>query len=375
MRGSFPQDINFNRSADQYAWVGTLADGIPVVPVPDISSGHVPLPRGVFMRSPNPNQVNRGIIQQWNVAYEYRMPWDVSTEIAYVGTRTDGGYADLNVNYGMPGGGNASRQYFAVAGTTAINDWAARTKSRYHALQVSVNRPFRNGLALKGAYTLSRAKNMADEDGWVGLTWNTPLMYDQNFAVAGFDRTHVLSMGFIYELPFMKQSTGTMGRVIQGWQVNGIFAAFSGTPYSIGASNPALNCPGCGSIFINVAQDPKATGAVGSSTAPYYPVEIFTQPTDVSAAGFGNSGRNRFRRPSVWNMDLSVFKGFTVGRVHPEIRLEAANFFNHPNWGGPVTSFTANNFMRFTPGSYDGGGGSTNTPGPRRIQIGLRLQF
>jgi hypothetical protein len=375
MRGSFPQDINFNRTADQYAWVGTLTDGIPVVPVPDISSGHVPLPRGVFMRSPNPNQVNRGIIQQWNVAYEYRMPWDVSTEIAYVGTRTDGGYADLNVNYGMPGGGNASRQYFAVAGTTAINDWAARTKSRYHALQVSVNRPFRNGLALKGAYTLSRAKNMADEDGWVGLTWNTPLMYDQNFAVAGFDRTHVLSMGFIYELPFMKQSTGTMGRVVQGWQVNGIFAAFSGTPYSIGASNPALNCPGCGSIFINVAQDPKAAGAVGSSTAPYYPVEIFTQPTEVSVAGFGNSGRNRFRRPSVWNMDLSVFKGFTVGRVHPEIRLEAANFFNHPNWGAPVTSFTANNFMRFTPGSYDGGGGSTNTPGPRRIQIGLRLQF
>jgi carboxypeptidase family protein len=375
MRGSFPQDINFNRTADQYAWVGTLADGIPVVPVPDISSGHVPLPRGVFMRSPNPNQLNRGIIQQWNVAYEYRMPWDVSTEIAYVGTRTDGGYADLNVNYGVPGGGNASRQYFAVAGTTAINDWAARTKSRYHALQVTVNRPFRNGLALKGAYTLSRAKNMADEDGWVGLTWNSPLMYDQNFALAGFDRTHVLSMGFIYELPFMRQGTGVMARAVQGWQVNGIFAAFSGTPYSIGASNPALNCPGCGSILINVAQDPKASGAVGSSTAPYYPVEIFTQPTEVSVAGFGNSGRNRFRRPSVWNMDLSLFKGFTVGRIHPEIRLEAANFFNHPNWGAPVTSFTANNFMRFTPGSYDGGGGSTNTPGPRRIQIGLRLQF
>ncbi len=375
MRGSFPQDINFNRTADQYASVGTLADGIPVIPVPDISSGRVPLPPGVFMRSPNPNQVNRGIIQQWNVAYEYRMPWDISTEVAYVGTRTDGGYADLNVNYGVPGGGNASRQYYAVAGTTAINDWAARTKSRYHALQVSVNRPFRGGLALKGAYTLSRAKNMADEDGWVGLTWNTPLMYDQNFALAGFDRTHVLSMGFIYELPFMKNATGTAARVVQGWQLNGVFAAFSGTPYSIGASNPALNCPGCGSIFINVAQDPKAVGPVGSSTASYYPVEIFTQPTEVSGAGFGNSGRNRFRRPSVWNMDMSLFKGFTVGRVHPEIRLEAANFFNHPNWGAPVTGFTANNFMRFTPGSYDGGGGTTNTPGPRRVQIGLRLQF
>ena len=65
------------------------------------------------MRSPNPNQVDRGIIQQWNVAYEYRLPGDIAAEVAYVGTRTDGGYADLNINYGAPGGGNAARQYFA----------------------------------------------------------------------------------------------------------------------------------------------------------------------------------------------------------------------------------------------------------------------
>ena len=375
MRGSFPQDINFNASAEQFASVTTLASGIPRVPVPDISSGHVLLPPGVFMRSPNPNQVDRGIIQQWNIAYEYRLPWDISTEIAYVGTRTDGGYADLNINYGEPGGGNASRHFFAVAGTTAINDWAARTRARYHALQVALNRPFRNGLALKGAYTLSRARDMADEDGWVGLDYNNPIVYDQNYALAGFDRTHIFQMGFIYDLPFMRSSTGPVAHAVQGWQLNGIFAAFSGTPYSIGGSNTALNCPSCGSIRINISGDPTPSGSVGSSTEPYYPVEIFSQPTGVSVAGFGNSGRNRFRRPSVWNADLSLFKSFQVGKVRPEIRIEAANVFNHPNWGAPVTGFTANNFMRFTPSSYDGGGGTTNTPGPRRVTFGLRLQF
>ncbi len=74
MRGSFPQDIFFNRTADQFVALGTLEQGIPDVPIPDISSGRVTLPRGVFMRSPNPNQVDRGTIQQWNVAYEYRLP-------------------------------------------------------------------------------------------------------------------------------------------------------------------------------------------------------------------------------------------------------------------------------------------------------------
>ena len=81
-------------------------------------------------------------------------------------------------------------------------DWAGRTKSRYHALQVALNRPFRNGLLLKGAYTLSKAKNETDDDGWAGLTWNYPAKLADNFALAGFDRTHVFQMGFVYELPF-----------------------------------------------------------------------------------------------------------------------------------------------------------------------------
>ncbi len=374
LRGSFPQDIFFNRSSEQYTALGTIEQGIAPVPIPDISSGRVRLPAGVFMRSPNPNDLDRGIIQQWNVAYEYLLPGNISAEVAYVGTRTDGGYADLDINYGEPGGGNASRKYFALAGTTAIWDWAARTKSRYHGLQLALNRPFRQGLLLKGAYTFSKSKDMTTngEDGWVGLTWNHPLMYDENFAVASFDRTHVFQMGFVYELPFLRNNTDVLGKALGGWQLNGVFAAYSGTPYSIGGTNTALNCPGCGSILINVSEEPKPTGTVGSSTEPYYPINIFSQPTGVGKQGFGNSGRTGFRRPPVWNLDLSLFKAFQVGRLRPELRVEAANVLNHVNWGAPVTGFTAPNFMLFTPSNAENG---TNSPGARRIQIGLRLQF
>ena len=372
MRGSFPFDISLNASADQFAAIGTLSQGIPDVPVPDISSGRVKLPQGIFVRSPNPTDVDRGYIQQWNVAYEYRWPGDIATEFAYVGTRTDGGYADLNINYGQPGGGNASRQFFDVAGTTTINDWASRTKSRYHGLQVAINRPFNHGLMLKGAYTLSRSKNMADEDGWVGLDYNNPLVYDRNYALAGFDRTHVFQMGFVYALPWLQESKGVLGTVLGGWQLNGIYGAYSGTPYSIAGTNNALNCPSCGSIRINVTGDPEPTGSVGSATEAYYPLNIFSQPSGLSAEGFGTSGRNRFRRPPVQNLDLSLFKSFAIGRVRPELRVEASNLLNHPNWGAPVTTFTANNFMLFTPGSAEN---ATNSPGARRVQLALRLQF
>jgi hypothetical protein len=383
LRGSFPQDINFNRSADQFLWTTTLNEGIPPVPVPDISSGRVTLPRGVYMRSPNigveyfPGSgkgLDRATIDQYNFTFEREMPGQIVTSIAYVGTRTKGGYADLNLNYGEPGGGNASRKYFDVAGTTNINDWAARTRTRYHALQVEMNRGFSDGLMLKGAYTLSRAQGMTDEDGWTGLTWNHPLMFEQNFSLTGFDRTHNFQMGFLYELPFVRELSGAKGAVLGGWQMNGIFGAYSGTPYSIGGSNTALNCPGCGSVFINVSGDPEPIGKVGSgSTETYYDKSLFSQPTGLGKEGFGNSGRNRFRRPPVWNLDLSLFKVFrTHERIQPEFRIEAVNVFNHTTWGAPVTGFTALNFLQFIPGNA---GSGTNTPGPRRVQIALRLAF
>jgi hypothetical protein len=383
LRGSFPYDILFNNTAEQFGTVTTLAGGIPAVPIPDFSSGRVRLPANVFMRSPNfdfeafpgaGKGLDRAVIQQYNIAFEHKMPWDIITEVAYVGTRTDGGYADLNINYGVPGGGNASRRFFSVAGTTAINDWGARTRSRYNSLQVAINRPFSQGLLLKGAYTLSKAKNMADEDGWVGLTWNTPLKFEDNFALAGFDRTHVFQMGFVYNLPFLKDASNFTGKVLGGWSLNGIYAIYSGTPYSIGGTNNDLNCQGCGSVFINVNGDPKPVGKVGAyTTQTYYDKSLFSQPAGQTVAGFGSSDRNQFRRPRVWNLDLSLFKSFRITeRIQPEFRVEAVNVFNHVNWGAPVTGFTANNFLQFVPANAESG---TNTPGARRIQLGLRVTF
>ena len=113
---------------------------------------------------------------------------------------------------------------------------------------MALNRPFKGGLMLKGAYTWSQSKNMADEDGWTGLTWNYLPKYNDNFAIAGFDRTHVFQLGWVYELPFFKNRTDAVGEILGGWQVNGVARWFSGTPFSIGGTNNADACPGCGSI-------------------------------------------------------------------------------------------------------------------------------
>ena len=74
------------------------------------------LPSGVDMRTPNPDAVDRAMLHQWNVTLERRLPLDLVTSVAYVGTQTNGGYADINQNYAEPGTNNAGRRYFAQAG-------------------------------------------------------------------------------------------------------------------------------------------------------------------------------------------------------------------------------------------------------------------
>jgi hypothetical protein len=375
MRGSFPYDVFFNQTAEQFAYF-PISAGIPNVSVPDLSSGRVKLPANTFMRSPNPDDVDRGRIQQMNFAVEQRLPGDLSLEVALVHTRTDGGYADLNINYGEPGGGQSARKFFNVAGTTDVLDWASRTKTRYKGLQIALNRPFRNGLLIKGAYTLSQTKNMADEDGWVGLTWNTPIKYDDNFALAGYDRTHVFQMGWVYELPFAKDSSNPLAQIVKNWQINGIAAWYSGTPFSITGTNNALNCQGCGSIFVNVQGDPSPVGTAGSTTDAWYDKSLFSQPTGLGREGFGTSLRNQFRTPSVWNVDMGLFRSFPMGRIRPEIRLEAQNLFNHTNWGRPNLTITSPQFMTFQPGAAHQfntiwGTGTTE----RVVRLGVRLEF
>jgi hypothetical protein len=245
---------------------------------------------------------------------------------------------------------------------------------------MALNRPFKNGLLLKGAYTLSRARNETDEDGWATLMYSHPLVLDKNFALAGYDRTHVLQMGFVYELPFAKGSKSLLGQIVRNWQINGIGSAYSGVPFSINGTNTALNCPGCGNgafTLINVNGDPKPTGTPGSATEPWYDKSNFSQPTGLGRDGFGTSRRNQFRTPSVWNVDLGLVRSFPMGRFRPELRIEAQNVFNHTNWGRPDTTFTSPTFMTFTPAAAHQFANSITATGTRErtIQVGLRLEF
>ena len=360
LRGFYPATIAYSGAGpNDFTPFGSLSAGIPPAPTPDISSGIVPLPRGVDMRTPDPQDVKRGSTESWNAFIERRLPADVSLSVGYVGTRTNNGYADWNLNYAERGG-NAQRQYFAQAGTAAILHWAARTRARYHSLQMAVNRPFKNGFLLKGAYTFSKALNETDDDGWVGLTWNQPSQIHRNYARAGFDRPHMLQMGFVYEIPFGRDSDSPVAQVVKNWQVSGIGSWLSGTPFTIAGDNGLLQQQG-GQQTINVQGEPKGGFEEAGPDGRWYDPSLFSQPGNA----WGNTGRNAFRGPSNWNLDASLFRVIPIGTRRLEFRVESQNVLNHAQWGNPVTGFTDPNFMRIR----------TLARPPRTVQLGIRFAF
>ena len=68
LRGFYPLTIGYSNSASSVFGNNydsfPLASGIPVIPLPDTSTGIVPMPRNVTTRSPNPNNVDRGRTHQ-----------------------------------------------------------------------------------------------------------------------------------------------------------------------------------------------------------------------------------------------------------------------------------------------------------------------
>jgi hypothetical protein len=354
-------------NANQFQPVTTLSKGIPIIVPPDVSSGTVPLDRAAGFWSPEVGNVDRGYVQTWNVAVERRLFWDMSADVAYVGAKGTGGYAALDINAPLTlGGGANSRPYAPLGRVRDLLSWGQRLRTEYNSLQVALNKPFTHGILLKGAYTLSKAMNENNEDGRATLDYNTPSELYRNWALAGFDRTHNFQLGFAYALPW--QSQGSMSgnivkAVVEDWQINGVFAAFSGTPFNVTASGTVLNTPG-NLQTADLTGSFTTPGDIGAAGVWFDPA-AFTQPTGVR---FGNTTRNQFRGPGGYNLDFSIFRMFPMGAARKlEARVEAGNILNHGVWGNPQGSITSGTFGRVT-------GINGNYP-ERQIRLGLRFTF
>ncbi|MBI1872693.1 MAG: hypothetical protein HYS05_02245 [Acidobacteria bacterium] len=158
--------------------------------------------------------------------------------------------------------------------------------------------------------------------------------------------------------------------VVRDWQVNGVFGAFSGTPFTVTASGTVLNTPG-NTQTADLVGTVTTLGKIGSS-GTYFDPAAWEQPTGIR---FGNTGRNQFRGPGGWNLDFSVFRSFPMRETSRlELRIEAASVLNHPVFANPNTNRNSGTFMVIS--GIAGGTGLTNAAYiERQVRLGLRYSF
>ena len=181
------------------------------------------------------------------------------------------------------------------------------------------------------------------------------------------------------ELPFgtgkrWARGKGAAQALLSGWQFNGIFSAYTGTPFTVTSSATSLNAPGNSQTADQVKPKVEKLGGIGPDSAFYDPLAF--QP--VTQARFGTSGRNILRGPGVVNVDVGLFRNFSLTeRFKLQCRAEPFNFTNTPHFQNPGTN--ASNLRLNASGGVQSLGGfmaiTSAVADQRQLRFGLRLSF
>ena len=185
--------------------------------------------------------------------------------------------------------------------------------------------------------------------------------------MASYDVKHTFVASFLYELPFARN------HVLGGWQVNGIAFARTGIPVNI-TQTGQMTSIGLGS---GQAQQPRPN-IVGNLVPSdqtidhWFDATALQRPADATAT-FGNIARNYGRGPGVFNIDMSLVKNTRFGRVNTELRVEAFNVLNHPQFGQPNGQLGNAAFGTITASGNPQCG--TCGTSERQIQAAIKLRF
>ena len=221
--------------------------------------------------------------------------------------------------------------------------------SSYNAFQFSARRTL-GALNLSAAYTYSHSIDNSSSrfDGGFVDSYNLA----RTRASSTFDQRHILTLSYVYDLPFFKQG-GLAHHILGGWQYSGIIGIQTGTPFSVTNGTDfadaagVANGVGTGS-FADRVGDPYSgfQRDVGDAGPRLYNPDAYAAPQGLT---FGNSGRSSLRNQRRTNFDMSFFKRFPIHeRAAFEFRWDLFNTFNHTQFNGIDSSLGSATFLEAT---------------------------
>src|ERR1700730_10313529 len=252
--------------------------------------------------------------------------------------------------------------------------------SDYNALAAKLTRRLSKGLSGLVSYTYSKSM-----DNGSGLRApGEPLKPQQGDCWecengrSVFDVRHRLTTSFLYELPvgagrkYLSQG-GVLDAIAGGWQLGGMLRTSSGFPLTVTSGVDRSNTA-------HGYERPNAVVGVSPNLDnPTPSAWLNVSAFQMNALGtFCNLGRATLTRPCVFTIDLSALKNFNFGGgKHIQLRIEAFNLLNTPNFADPNTNLAQSNWAAAGNNSIPTpGGGAFGTINSIRGTVPMRqLQF
>jgi carboxypeptidase family protein len=308
------------------------------------------------------SNIRNPMTHQWNFNVQRELPWNMSFNAAYVGSRGIRLFANDELNPGI----NGVRRN-PLRGPITLRDNSG--DSIYHALDLKLDRRFHKGLLLRGAYTYSKLIDSVSEVFSFSSPAGNATSFPQNELVGAggraaerglstFDRRQRFVLSYVWDIPGVSSSSNglftALGYITKGWQIAGSSAFQTGAPANITsgfdqngdlrATNDRPNLGNPSAPLASWAVDGKFVGGTPGTLYDGQAFEATGALNPVAAnsvhflvqPGIGNLGRNTFVMPGAIDNSMAVSRRFKIHGLENhvlEFRAEAFNIFNHPNLG------------------------------------------
>ena len=357
----FLQSTTLNPTPTAYGSNLLLKDGLPPPPGVDPTRPAAGSTRSIF-------DINfrDAYARQWNLNIQRGLATNYMVEVAYVGSQGRQMILKGDPNQAPPVVGvtdsNVNRPYAGISpALRTIGQVQSRGTLDYHGLLVKFQRRFADNFSFLNSYTYGKAIDLnSDNDGTVTLT----NVYDPQYnrGPADYDITHTFSSSWIYELPWARNT------LYGGWQLSGILLLRGGLPLTVTQSQGVLST-GTGNRPNRVCD-----GRIDNPTIDRWFDTSCFEPVSDPTGTYGNSGRGVIRGPGSFNIDASLIKNTRIGRYQTELRIEAFNLLNHPQFANPNTTI-GNAAVGTIASMLSNPSCSLCGTTERQVQLGVKVRF
>jgi outer membrane receptor protein involved in Fe transport len=269
---------------------------------------------------------------------QYALPYDLTATLGYQGSSSHGLIRLVNQRFVQT---TIPADFFAFAVYIPTPD----VNANYNAMNARLTRRFSRGFQFDVLYRWAKSIDTLSNEGPGAVTNQTfPQDLRQERGPSDFDVRHNLNISGLWDLPLFRNRRDVVGKILGGWQIDGILTAHTGFPWTPHTGQCVRSANS--NDFVCPSRPPRYFGGALEDTDNEAFIRpggnfpggglAFFDPNNPDGRLPPGIGRNSFRGPRYFAVDLSLVKrtgmpSFLGEGAFLEVKANFFNAFNNLN--------------------------------------------